>query len=42
MGWYRRFISEFASIVTPLTNLLTKTVRNPLVWTEDCETALEP
>lgn len=39
VGWYRRFIPEFASIATPLTNLLAKAVRNPLPWTEDCEMA---
>ncbi|KAG1929738.1 gag-pol fusion protein [Pimephales promelas] len=39
VGWYRRFIPEFASVATPLTNLLAKAVRNPLPWTEDCELA---
>lgn len=38
LGWYRKFIPEFSSIATPLTNLLAKMVRNPVSWTEDCET----
>ncbi len=30
---------NFASIAGPLTNLLSKTVTNPIPWTDDCETA---
>ncbi len=40
VGWYRRFIPNFASIAVPLTNLLSKTVNNPIPWTGDCEAAL--
>lgn len=36
VGWYRRFIPEFASIATPLTNMLAKAVQSPLPWTEEC------
>lgn len=41
MGWYQRFIPNFASITTPLTNLLVKNVKKPISWTEDCETAFK-
>lgn len=39
VGWYRRFIPNFASIATPLTNLLAKAARSPIEWTGDCDTA---
>lgn len=39
VGWYRRFVQNFASIAAPLTDLLDKTVRNPIPWTGSCETA---
>lgn len=39
VGWYRRFVPNFASIAVPLTDLLSKSVSNPVPWTEDCETA---
>ncbi|KAI2644051.1 Retrovirus-related Pol polyprotein from transposon 17.6 [Labeo rohita] len=39
VGWYRRFVPNFASIAAPLANLLSKTVTNPIPWTDDCETA---
>ncbi len=39
VGWYRRFIPNFASIAVPLTNLLSKTVNNQIPWTGDYEAA---
>lgn len=39
MGWYRRFIPDFASTAAPLTDLLTKGMKNPVVWTDACEQA---
>lgn len=41
IGWYRRFIHEFATLATPLTELLTKAVKNPLPWTEECKAAFQ-
>ncbi|KAK7938780.1 hypothetical protein WMY93_002106 [Mugilogobius chulae] len=38
-GWYRRFVPQFATIAAPLTALTTKDQRNPVIWTEDCDTA---
>lgn len=38
-GWYRRFVPQFATIAAPLTALTTKHQKNPVNWTEDCETA---
>lgn len=39
VGWYRRFIPDFAIIAAPITNLLMKEARSPVKWTEDCEGA---
>lgn len=39
VGWYRRFIPDFASIAVPLTDLLQKGGKNPVKWTEACEKA---
>ncbi len=39
VGWYRRFIPDFANIATPLTDLLTKTGKDPVAWTGACEEA---
>lgn len=39
IGWYRRFVSDFATLAVPLTNLLAKGIKNPIPWTEDCENA---
>ena len=36
-NYYRRFILNFASVVTPLTNLLRKDAS--YVWTNECQTA---
>lgn len=40
-GWYRRFVPQFATIAVPLTALTEKEKRNPVIWTEDCETAFK-
>lgn len=39
VGWYRRFVPNLAYIAVPLTNLLSKTVKNPIPLTGDCEIA---
>ena len=39
VGWYRRFVPRFATIATPLTALTCKDQRNPVTWSDDCETA---
>ncbi len=41
VGRYRRFIPEFSSVAVPLTNLITKMVRNPVPWTEEAERAFQ-
>lgn len=41
VGWYRRFVPNFASIAAPLTDLLNKKVVNPIPWTGDCEAAFK-
>lgn len=37
-SWYRRFVPNFSSVLSPLTNLLRKNIR--FTWDEACETAL--
>ncbi|XP_068649040.1 uncharacterized mitochondrial protein AtMg00860-like [Aristolochia californica] len=37
-GYYRKFISNFAALVAPLTNLLH---RNAFVWNEETNTAFQ-
>lgn len=34
-SWYRRFVKNFSSLVTPLTNLLRK--NKPFIWTSECD-----
>lgn len=41
IGWYRRFIPQFATLATPLTNLTGKLSSNPVKWTEECEGAFQ-
>ena len=41
VGWYRRFIPQFATLATPLTNLTCKLARNPADWSEECERAFQ-
>ena len=38
-GFYRKFISNFAKIAKPLTELTKK--NRPFIWTEQCQTAFE-
>ncbi|XP_069169570.1 uncharacterized protein [Procambarus clarkii] len=38
-GFYRKFVPNFSSIATPLTNLLKKGVK--LIWNENCQKAFE-
>ena len=38
-GYYRRFIPNFATLATPLTNATAKAAPNQVDWSEDCEEA---
>ncbi len=38
-GYYRRFIENFASIATPLTNLTRKALPDKVKWSNECEHA---
>uniref|UniRef100_A0A3Q1EX45 Gypsy retrotransposon integrase-like protein 1 n=2 Tax=Acanthochromis polyacanthus TaxID=80966 RepID=A0A3Q1EX45_9TELE len=40
-GWYRRFVPRFATIASPLTALTGKDRKNPVTWTNQCETAFQ-
>lgn len=37
VGWYRRFVPQFATVAAPLTALTCKDQRNPVTWTDECE-----
>lgn len=39
VGWYRRFVPQFATIAASLTALIGKNYKNPLPWSDDCEAA---
>jgi hypothetical protein len=39
IGFYRKFVNNFATIAEPLTRLLKKTQK--MVWSEDCQTVFE-
>ncbi|KAL3997082.1 hypothetical protein ACER0C_009738 [Sarotherodon galilaeus] len=41
VGWYRRFVPQFATIAAPLTALTSKDQRNPVTWTVECEQAFK-
>lgn len=41
VGWYRRFVPQFATIAAPLTALTCKDQRNPVTWTDECEEAFK-
>lgn len=41
VGWYRRFIPEFSTRATPLTDLTKKSSPNKVVWTEECDRAFQ-
>lgn len=38
-SWYRRFVPNFSSLISPMTALLRK--NTPFVWNQDCEKSLE-
>jgi len=40
-SYYRKFVPNFATIATPLTNLLRKKQPQQVQWTPECETAFE-
>ena len=39
-GYYRKYIQNYASVVTPLINLTKKRQPNQVIWTDETETAL--
>ena len=39
IGYYRRFVNDFAKIASPMTNLLKKA--NKFEWTEKCDKAFQ-
>ena len=41
VGYYRRFVPNFAAIAAPLTDLTKGGKTGPVTWTETCETAFE-
>ena len=40
-GYYRKFISNFSTIATPLSNLTRKNVSNKVVWGKECQQAFD-
>ena len=40
-GYYRKFIQDYASIATPLTDLTKNAAPNQVVWTERCERSFQ-
>ena len=40
-GYYRKFISDYAAIAAPLTDLTRKSEPNQVVWTPECATAFD-
>ena len=38
-GYYRKYIQNYASVVTPLINLMKKGQPNQVIWTDETETA---
>ena len=41
MGYYRKFITQYASLAAPLTDLTRKSQPNPVAWTPECTTEFE-
>ena len=41
VGYYRRFIPNFATIAVPLTNLTRKSHPKQVTWTSDCDKAFQ-
>ena len=40
-GYYRKFINNFSTIATPLSNLTWKQASNKVVWKKDCQGAFD-
>ena len=40
-GYYRKFITDFATVATPLSNLTRKGEPNKVNWTDKCEVAFK-
>lgn len=39
VGWYRRFIPDFSSITTPISDLLRKNNKGKFAWTKEADRA---
>ena len=40
-GYYRRFIPQYSTIASPLTDLTKKSAPNDIEWTADCDRAFQ-
>ena len=41
IGFYKKYISDYSTITAPITDLLKGPKKSPIVWTPDCQKALE-
>lgn len=41
VGYYRRYIRDFATVTAPISDLLAGKVKKKFVWTDSCQSALE-